>query len=314
MRFPSLSVLHQSEHSARPREVTRRRSPVSQQDLVILVFAVVSVSALLGLAISWTLRDPDQPSGGTGIPIGPLVTNTLMLVSSVAAAMGAAAAWRAAKAAEGAMELQLHNTESTRRSTASSSELSSILDRLSETGTDEIDPLLRARIVAWSQAMKPYRALQYTSGSFEFRKVPLSPEKGQLVGILVSAGIPLTSFAPGLDIRRSDLRGFQLAGANLQGLDLHASDLADADLRDAMLDGTVLSHVNLVHANLRGAHLVGADLTGAHLRGTDLDAAIFDGAPDACCWDENTTWPPDYVPPEPARACTAPRQSTTFRW
>lgn len=170
---------------------------------------------------------------------------------------------------------------------------------------------LEGRIAALSKSLRPYR---YLAGA-DLTMRATSPERGQLLLALISAGIDLSrilgqsdfSFADvpetelsgidlsvgcenrdalyngewhseGEEIQYMNLFGANFQGANLMSAALRCADLSNADFRRANLLFADLRSAELTEANLQGADLSHADLRGANLQNADLKGAMFAGA------------------------------------
>ena len=91
-----------------------------------------------------------------------------------------------------------------------------------------------------------------------------------------------------------DLRNKDLAGCNLEWADLTEADLRGAKLSGANLHGAFLTGAQLDRADLRQARL-----DDAYLLMTDFGLATVDGMTvTGAIWDQGTTWPPGFEPPE----------------
>ena len=230
-------------------------------------------------------------------PLNPRGVGTVTTIASVVIAIGALlVAYHARRS------LSIHRAEMLHRAYLSEMEaraalmpeMVSIIDRLTaerdafaaDNPPDDSGPreqrnqgfhpssLLVQRIAALSEALGPYRTFNDRTGRLEGAQ--LSPERGQLLRLLVGAGAePCTEFnfefadLPRATLRRADLASVRLADATLTGADLGYANLSRAELPRADL-----REANVSHANLREANLQQADLSRANL--LDVNASLAD--------------------------------------
>jgi uncharacterized protein YjbI with pentapeptide repeats len=97
------------------------------------------------------------------------------------------------------------------------------------------------------------------------------------------------------DLTDARLDSAILSGANLLGATLVNAHLDSADLDVANLQAANLTRAELIFSNLKGADLSGANLTAANLSHADLSSADLRST----CYDDSTTWPDGFEPPEP---------------
>jgi Pentapeptide repeats (8 copies) len=88
------------------------------------------------------------------------------------------------------------------------------------------------------------------------------------------------------------LTGARMSGADLRRVDASGARLDRADLTYVDLSGADLTRADLTGADLREANLSGADMTGATLTSVNLLATTY---------DQSTSWPDGFLPPETAR-------------
>lgn len=223
------------------------------------------------------------------------------------------------------LDIQNHLSESNRRASLIF-ELTSINESIELLPKDENDEVelpasTIGRIVALSRSLKPYHYLMPPStesdekkdksfsvsnifdvfkerSSLEVTKVPLSPERGQLLITLLNTKISNFNqlIEAGIDFSSADLSNTSLVGADFSNLKLDYADFSGADLQGAIFNGTDLSFSNFNGANLyfskfisktedssqtwlEGTSFVNADLSSAEfsldtiLRNTDFSFA-----------------------------------------
>jgi uncharacterized protein YjbI with pentapeptide repeats len=106
------------------------------------------------------------------------------------------------------------------------------------------------------------------------------------------------------DLKKASFHDCPLAGASFAGADLAGAYLAGAKAAEATFEGTKLVKCNLRAASFRRCSFRGADLTKADfsfsdVRGADFTDAILDGVEFArTTFDDKTTFPPGFVPPD----------------
>lgn len=185
--------------------------------------------------------------------------------------------------------------------------LSDLSEELKYKGSSErnISPVLEARIISLSRAMKPY---QYNEKG-ELTDREISPERGQFLFNLIKselgdqsrrdilnladfnyADFKNTSLGRGVDLKYihlnySDMQyaempavnmeRSELKEANMLGINLSDANLIRSDLTNANLTKAELLSADLTNANLYGVNLTKADLTEATLWGTKLHEAIL---------------------------------------
>lgn len=168
--------------------------------------------------------------------------------------------------------------------------LSDLSEELKYKGKTErnISPVLEARIISLSRAMKPYK---YKENGKLIEK-EISPEKGQLLfslirsdladlsyrEILNASDFTYTDFKDILVGRAVNLRYINLSHSNLYEVNLPAanlerSELVEANLEKINLSDAILKRANLTNANLKNSELLSSDLTNAKLFGADLTEA-----------------------------------------
>jgi uncharacterized protein YjbI with pentapeptide repeats len=187
------------------------------------------------------------------------------------------------------INLQAELTESARRSSLVF-EQSAILDEIDEEldvlDTDgpaddsvlsRLSPRLEGRIIALSKSLRPYR---YLDGE-KLIPNPLSPERGQLLLVLINSKINL-----GWIISQADLGFADLPGTTLREFDL---GVASTSTRDGLrLHGSIFKRAFLLQGSLRAASLGGAsfheadivsvDFRNAYLNSVDFSYARIDSA------------------------------------
>ncbi|MCB0528421.1 MAG: pentapeptide repeat-containing protein [Saprospiraceae bacterium] len=139
-------------------------------------------------------------------------------------------------------------------------------------GVRDVTPQLIGRVIALSNALRPYRYL----GSDSLVGRELSPERGFLLLSIVSSEIDKSSLQQiyrSADFSYADLKNAVLSGEYLKGV-----NLTGADLENALLDEADLSGANLSEAVLRGAVIARANLQEARLRDADLFKTNFESA------------------------------------
>lgn len=92
----------------------------------------------------------------------------------------------------------------------------------------------------------------------------------------------------GLAVADRDMTGINLSEARLEGVDLRGKRLAGANFREAKLGGA-----DLTGADLRSTVNLFGDPVGTDMEGADLSGAVLE----TICYDRNTRWPTDFVPP-----------------
>lgn len=146
---------------------------------------------------------------------------------------------------------------------------------------------LKARLIALSRSSQPYLFIDIKNVSSdgsrryapELIKTPLSPERGQLLVGLVSAGADLQSLARvGVTFDGADLRNAQLESANLTALSLAGADFSNARLDNADFSGSNLFAAQFTHAQANNAIFDNANIVTARLADTHLRKASFVGA------------------------------------
>jgi len=168
---------------------------------------------------------------------------------------------------------------------------SNILDKIddelkTETNQErELSNQLIGRIIALSEAFKPYKYLEQDS----LIQGDLSPERGQLLLALVNSEISDESFNKIIakaNLSYADLRGAELNNINLSNGRLERANFEDASLIDANFSGAFLKESNFHNANCRlinftAAYLYKSDLRKANLNIADLryvpEDGIFEG-------------------------------------
>lgn len=164
-----------------------------------------------------------------------------------------------------------------------------------EVGRFKISRLTLGRIVALSQSLRPYRALEISeevmttkdvsTSSFSgmiirlFKSLgvgekdaaylrlaqrPLSPERGQLLNSLVAAGV--------------DMQQVISARANFTFADLKYSRFVNVDLSEIKLENADLRHSILSKVNLTGAELFDADISETLIINSNLSGAFLVGS------------------------------------
>ena len=228
-----------------------------------------------------------------------------------------------------------------RASTPSTADLVPVLDP-----SRDLERSVIFRLVAVSQALRPYRFLesginvaddsdrmrvallarrevlpgvwqraagengwQEVAGPAQLTDRPASPERGQLLRVMLANGLRDTEVLNfyGLDLSFAHAQGLTVPAASLQNAALAYADLSYGGLAESDLRGAVLANIRLRHAQVlrsrlgalvlaeaRGPYatggieryvtrLTGADFTGALIvesdfSGADALAAVFDGA------------------------------------
>ncbi|MEM6966004.1 MAG: pentapeptide repeat-containing protein [Bacteroidota bacterium] len=134
-----------------------------------------------------------------------------------------------------------------------------------------------ARLVALNHSFQPYAYWEGDSLSAQ----KLSPERGQLLLVLVTLDLDTTTFRKikkSISFLGADLRGTDLSGKDLSGMDLRAADFRDANLSETRLVGTDLRSTNFWGANLNKAIFRKADLKRANMSWAELNDANLDHA------------------------------------
>jgi len=138
----------------------------------------------------------------------------------------------------------------------------------------------------------------------DFRSFPLPHAAGRrvpwLAGLPIAIGLAIPP-APPLDLRHVRMghalfSGLALSGADFSGARLPDANFAFCNLRRANFQGADLRRATFSSAVLTDADLSGADLRGACLAGCTLQGARLDGVG----YDENTSWPEGFLPPDQA--------------
>ncbi len=164
-------------------------------------------------------------------------------------------------------------------------------------GGRNISKTLEARIIALCMAMKPYKFQE----DGELIENPISPERGQLLSILLQSDLGSESSQDILnsadfnytDLRKvnlgrgvnlkyarldySDLTQAQMPAANLERSELKEAQMSKINLSDANLKRARLNNANLERAEILSANLTNANLYGANLSGADLSEATLWG-------------------------------------
>jgi hypothetical protein len=97
----------------------------------------------------------------------------------------------------------------------------------------------------------------------------------------------------------SGLKGASFANADLTGADLAYARCPEASFEGAVLKKADLKEANFRHCNFRKADLSGASLAYSNVGGADFRDATLDGVQfEHTMFDEQTVFPPDFVPPE----------------
>jgi len=175
--------------------------------------------------------------------------------------------------------------------------MSNIMDKIDEelknrqNSHRELSEELIGRIVALSQAFRPYRYLEDN----KLIPRPLSPERGQLLYALVNSTLDHETYDhifAKANFSYSDLPQANFAGAYLKGVNLSFANLNHGTFRDAVMDGANLSQSNLNYSLFDNTLMNGANFQEAQLRYTqwfdvlarnikltraDVQSGIFNG-------------------------------------
>ena len=131
-----------------------------------------------------------------------------------------------------------------------------------------LNPETIARIIAISNAFKPYWHKHYKADTFQF----FSPERGQLLSSLVLAEIDtnnLKEIYSNGNFQYSDLEGYNLKESFLKGIDLSFSNLKLTDFQKARLQNSNLSNAYISETNYRFSKLSHSNFDGK------IDTSIF---------------------------------------
>lgn len=106
-------------------------------------------------------------------------------------------------------------------------------------------------------------------------RLPMSPERGQLLLTLVNASIDMGSLlAQFPDFSRSDLRNAVLAGADLSHIRANSSNFLQTDMLGTKFKSALLGNADFEQACLSNVDFEGAMLEGASLRDAKLSGAF----------------------------------------
>jgi len=142
----------------------------------------------------------------------------------------------------------------------------------------ELSNQLIGRIIALTEALKPYKYLEKDSLIFS----EISPERGQLLLALVNSEISSKSLQKIIwraNLSYADLRGAQLNDIDLSSANLESANFSEASLVDADFSGANLKNAKFNDAVCRLINFQAAFLEGADLRKTNLNMADFRGVP-----------------------------------
>jgi hypothetical protein len=211
---------------------------VRRQQVYWLVGALLAISALGGLVLSWPLGAPVNSGNQLGAALlGAAIVGLMILVS----------------------EHLLSNLVSTRMSEIENRNSLAARERelRREEAVEALEQQRGERIDKW--------VLQFmASFQQDLRRIDLSGR--DMSGLYFGACNFLRANLKGSDLRGANLHGAYLAWAYLSEATLEGADLGDADLAGAGLEG----------ADLSGANLCGTNLTRVHLTGAQLDGARYD--------------------------------------
>ena len=124
---------------------------------------------------------------------------------------------------------------------------------------------------------------------------PLSPERGQLIAILISSGFTDLSELGGADLSFAEVRAPQLSSLVFGFSNLRFADFDNGLLIGCSFDGTYLEHARFRNARVSGtrfstltfptlpgseaaAMVRGAELSGTDFSGARLNGVVFDGS------------------------------------
>ena len=129
--------------------------------------------------------------------------------------------------------------------------MNNVLDQMSQElkndwnqdGIRNLSPETIGRIIALTQAFKPYRYME----DEELIEKPLSPERGQLLVTLLASQLDtptLSTIYAGSDFTNADLRNADLTFKYLAEIDLTGSDLSGASIYGTSFESATLNNCN----------------------------------------------------------------------
>ncbi|MBR1171804.1 pentapeptide repeat-containing protein [Bradyrhizobium liaoningense] len=185
------------------------------------------------------------------------------------------------------LDQQTFTAEAQRRASLTAALFDALRDVASEKPREDrgkISEGLTARLAALSRSAQPYLFVQtdrqFIGGKFKYFprliKRPLSPERGQLLIGLVTAGVDLQALdEAGLSFAGADLRKAALPSANLSGLDFEGADFSEADLRKTSFVNADVSSAQFDHADARDADFTKARIDSTNFTSATLSYAKF---------------------------------------
>lgn len=135
----------------------------------------------------------------------------------------------------------------------------------------KISSSLSGRIFALSQAMKPYR---YMEGN-ELINNPLSPERGQLLTVLVESEIDSIQLHKLLE--KCDFSYAEIGAIDLSDLNLNYSNFAKAEFNSTVLEDVNFKNGFLVGAIFNRSYLNQTNFNNAHMSSSLFFSSELDG-------------------------------------
>lgn len=171
--------------------------------------------------------------------------------------------------------------------------LSDLNTELNQSSSRKISETLQARIISLCMAMKPYKIVE----DGVLSKMPLSPERGQLLYTLIKSNLDITTLQDILNLAdftysslpnaifgtHMNLRYARIDHSDFSGVDIRESRLDYADLSDSNFSKSTLADSDLSYTNLRStdfsrAELIGVNFTRADLRKANLSKSNLAGS------------------------------------
>lgn len=177
------------------------------------------------------------------------------------------------------IEQQTHLAEGSRRSTQMfimgevlsdiNKELKEIKNKQEEDYTTEVklSKVLKSRIISLSRAMKPYKYLDIENDTLT---MPSSPERGQLLIVLIESDVDLETSEEYRNVSGSFISRSDFSYAELQHLNIAFKNLNNLKLSFANLSRSVINDVNFKNTDFSNTKMILTDFTD-----TELDMSNF---------------------------------------